>query len=136
MKLAGRRTLIVLAVTAVVALGIWRVLPTPISTDLSQVGQGRPAVVLAYENFSLLGGEALTRLNAIRGEYEDRVVFALADLGTPIGQAFANRYALQDGLAVVLAADGSVHSTGTVPTDPQALRARLDGALVPARPRS
>jgi hypothetical protein len=136
MNLAGRRTLIVLAVTAVVALGIWRLLPTPISTDLSQVGQGRPAVVLAYENFSPLGGEALTRLNAVRGEYEDRVVFALADLGTPNGQAFANRYALRDGLAVVLAADGAVHSTGAVPADPQALRARLDGALVPARPRS
>jgi hypothetical protein len=119
----------ILAVVALVFVTGWMLMPTPISTDLSQVGQGRPAVVLAYENFSPSGGEALTRINAVRGDYEDRIVFALADLGTPDGQAFANRYALHDALAVVLTADGAVHSRGAVPADPRALRARLDGVL-------
>lgn len=130
MRIARRRTLIVLAAVALVLAGGWSFMPSPISTDLSRVAQGRPSVVLAYENFSLLGGEALARINAIRGEYEDRIVFALADLGTPQGRAFANRYALHDGLVVVLATDGAVYSTGAVPADRQALRAQLDGVLL------
>ncbi|HEY5720622.1 MAG TPA: hypothetical protein VIW02_09595 [Gammaproteobacteria bacterium] len=130
MSSARSRTLIVLGVVALTVLVGWSLMPAPISTDLSQVGQGRPSVVLAYENFSPVGGAALGRINALRGEYGDRVVFALADLGTPQGQAFANRYGLHDGLAVVLATDGTVHSRGAVPAEPQALRARLDGVLV------
>jgi hypothetical protein len=136
MNVAGRRILFALSILALLMLGGWLLMPKPISTDLSQVGQGRPAVVLAYENFSPTGGEALARLNNLRGEYEGRMVFALADLGTPQGRAFANRYALHDGLAVILTADGKVHSSGVVPVDPQALRARLDGVLVSATSRS
>ena len=131
MNVGRRITLSLLALAALAVIGGWAVLPDPLSTDLSRVGQGRPAIVLAYENFSPTGGEALTRINAVRGDYDDRVVFALADLGTPQGQAFANRYGLHDALAVVLTADGAVHSRGIVPADPQALRARLDGVLVP-----
>ena len=131
MNVARRITLSVLALAALAVIGGWAFLPDPMSTDLSRVGQGRPSVVLAYENFSPSGGEALTRINAVRGDYEERIVFALADLGTPQGQAFANRYGLHDGLAVVLTADGQVHSRGGVPADPQALRARLDGVLRP-----
>mgnify|MGYP000538382608 CR=1 FL=1 len=33
----------------------------PMSTDLSTVGQGKPALVLVYENFSPSSGEALDR---------------------------------------------------------------------------
>ena len=49
----------ILAVVALVVVSGWMIMPTPISTDLSQVGQGRPAMVLAYENFSPNGGEDL-----------------------------------------------------------------------------
>ena len=135
MSKAVRRTLIVLAVAALVVVTGWSIMPTPISTDLSQVGQGRPALVLAYDNFSPSGGEALTRVNALRGEYEDRMVFALADLGAPHGQAFANRHGLRDALAVVLTADGAIHSRGVVPADPRQLRERLDGVLASTQPQ-
>ena len=134
MRKAVRRTLGVLAVAVLVVVVGWIIMPTPISTDLSQVGQGQPALVLGYENFSPSGGEALTRINAVRAEYEDRIVFALADLGTPQGQAFAARYALRDAVAVVLTADGVVHSKGAVPADPRRLRERLDGVLASMRP--
>ena len=135
MKAAGRRTLIVLSMVGLMVLGGWLLMPKPISTDLTKVGQGRPSVVLAYENFSPTGGEALTRLNHIRSEYKGRIVFALADLGTPQGRAFANQFALHDGLAVVLTPNGEVHSSGAVPANPQALRTRLDGVLVQANSR-
>ena len=126
------KTLTLLAVMAVaVVIGLMQ-LPSPMGTDLSRVGQGQPSVVLAFENYSPRGSEALTRLNAVREEYEDQMVFVLADLGTPQGQAFANRHGLRDGQTMMLAADGTAVSKGSVPADAQVLRARLEGLLTGA----
>jgi hypothetical protein len=129
MKKRLRLTLTVLAVVVVALALVAMRLPTPMGTDLSLVGQGKPAVVLAYENYSPVGGDALARLNAVRAEYEGRMVFVLADLGTSQGRAFASRYNLHDGLVAVLAADGTPLTMTGVPADPQVLRARLDGVL-------
>ncbi len=45
---------------ALVAIGYFALMGAgkPISTDLSVIGQGKPALVLAYENYSPAGGEA------------------------------------------------------------------------------
>jgi hypothetical protein len=102
---------------------------TPIGTDLSVVGKGRPAVVLAYENFTPAGAEGLDRLRAVRPDYEDRVAFVVADLGTPAGRAFATRHNLQNGMAVFLGPNGEpVRMTGSVSNE-QGLRAQLDRVL-------
>jgi len=79
----------------------------PIGTDLSVIGQGKPAFVLAYVNHSPTGGEALNRLRKVRGDYDSRLDFVVADLGTPQGQQFAERHRLLDGQAVFLAGDGT-----------------------------
>lgn len=101
----------------------------PISADLSVIGKGKPALVLAYENFSMEGGEALERLRQIRGDYESRVDFVVADLGTPQGQAFAQRYRLIDGSAVFLDKDGTPLKVTFIPVDEQALREQLEHQL-------
>jgi hypothetical protein len=41
-----------------------------ISSDLSVIGQGKPALVLAYENYSPAGGEALNRLRQVKSDYD------------------------------------------------------------------
>jgi hypothetical protein len=64
----------------------------PISTDLSIVGQGKPALVLVYENYSPASADALKRLNQVRSDYAASLEFVIADLGVPQGHAFANRY--------------------------------------------
>ena len=45
----------------------------PISTDLSIIGQGKPVLVLAYENFSPDGGDALNRLRRFRNAARARL---------------------------------------------------------------
>ena len=98
----------------------------PIGTDLSVVGQGKPALVLAYENFSPTGGDALNRLRNVRGDYDSRLHFVVADLGTPQGRAFANRYQLVDGMAIFLKQDGQPLGVTTISADENVLRRDLE----------
>ena len=101
----------------------------PVSMDLSLVGQGKPSLVLAYENFSPTGGAALEQLRKVRGDYESRLVFIVADQGTPQGRQFALRYGLVDGQAMLLNGQASPLAAFLIPSDTTALRARLDTEL-------
>tara|TARA_R110002167_G_scaffold64899_5_gene183494 strand:- start:888 stop:1292 length:405 start_codon:yes stop_codon:yes gene_type:complete len=101
----------------------------PMSADLSVVGQGRPSLVLGFESYSPTGGDALNRLNLIRGDYEDRMVFVVADLGTPQGQAFARQHNLRDGVAIFVSPDGKPGKIDTIPADEKLLRRQLDSKL-------
>jgi hypothetical protein len=127
------KTIAVTAATlvALVALGYLLTMGVgkPISTDLSVIGQGKPVLVLAYENFSPTGGEALNRLRQVRSDYDSRLDFVVADLGTPQGRAFANRYQLVDGQAVFLKQDGQPLQITSIPADERELRRRLESKL-------
>ena len=101
----------------------------PISTDLSVIGQGKAALVLAYDNFSPTGGDALNRLRQVRNDYDSRLDFVVADLGTPQGKSFANRYQLADGQAVFLKPDGQPLLVTSIPADERELRSRLESKL-------
>lgn len=116
---------------ALVALGylLTMGIGKPIGTDLSVIGQGKPVLVLAYENFSPDGGEALNRLRQVRSDFDSRLDFVVADLGTPQGQAFASRYHLANGQAVFLKQDGQPLRVTSIPADEQELRRRLESKL-------
>ena len=101
----------------------------PLSTDLSIVGQGKPALVLAYENYSPAGGEALNRLRKVRSDFDSRLDFAVADLGTPQGRAFAERFQLGDGHAVFLMQDGQPLTVTGIAADEQELRSLLESMM-------
>lgn len=121
-----------LSVLVIFSVGYYLLVGTggPVSTNLALVGQGKPAFVLAYENFSPSAGEALNRLRKVRGDYEDRMHFIVADMGTPDGRAFVERYQLNNGLAVFLAADGEALQVTEIAVDEQELRSRLDAKLL------
>ena len=101
----------------------------PISTDLSAIGQGKPALVLAFENFSPAGQDAMSRLNEVRSQYDSRLEFIVADLGVPQGKAFAERHQLSNGQAMFMLPDGSPLRAMHIPAEAQALRSLLDGKL-------
>ena len=124
-------TVIAASLVAIVALGyfVTKGVVKPVSTDLSVIGQGKPALVLAYENFSPASSEALDHLRQVRSEYEPHLHFVVADLGTPRGRAFANRFGLTDGQAVFLKADGQPVVIIRIPGDERELRTRLDHEL-------
>jgi hypothetical protein len=119
------------SIVALAAVGYFVTLSVlkPISTDLSVIGQGSPVLVLAYENFSPSGGEALERLRKIRAEYEPRIQFRVADLGTPAGRAFARQFGVGDAQTVFLKPDGQLLLVSGVPQDEGELRSLLDYKL-------
>lgn len=126
----------VLAVTAAclaaaVAIGFVLTMGTgkPIGTDLSVIGRGKPTLVLAYENYSPAGGEALNRLREIRSDYDSRLEFVVADMGTPAGHLFSERYQVFDGQAVFLKQDGQLLQVTRIPADKQELRGLLESNL-------
>lgn len=116
---------------ALVALGYLLIMGIgkPISTDLSVIGQGKPVLVLAYDNFSPTGGDALNRLRQVRNDYDSRLDFVVADMGTPQGRAFADRYQLVDGQALFLKQDGQPLQIISIPADERELRSRLESKL-------
>ncbi len=127
-----KRISIPFVVIVVLSAGIFIITQSmimPMSTDLSVIGQGKPSLVLGVESYSPTGGSALNRLNAVRGDYEDRMVFVVSDLGTPQGQTFARQYNLQDGVAIFLSPDGKPVRIATIPADEQLLRQQLDSKL-------
>ena len=128
-----KRILAVTAASFLVLVGVGYLLiigvGKPISTDLSVIGRGKPALVLAYDNFSPTGGNALNILRQVRDDYDSRLVFLVADLGTPQGKSFANRYQLKDGQAAFLRANGQLLQVMGIPADERELRNRLESRL-------
>lgn len=119
----------VMIVIALAWLAMDRLIGRPISTDLSRVGQGQPALVLAFENYSPAGMGAMDLLNQIRPDYEPDVEFLVADLGTPDGGAFASRFGLPNGVAVLLDGHGRPIQVYPVTDDVSELRRSLDEVL-------
>jgi hypothetical protein len=96
------------------------------STDLSRIGQGTPALVVARDSNYLAGAEVMDLINIIRPEYEGRVEFLAAHLGHPDGQDFARRHDMEDAVVVVFGADGSPAARLVIPQTAEELRAALD----------
>ena len=101
----------------------------PMKSDLSVIGQGQPALVLAHENYSPSSGAALNQLNRIKKDYQQVMAFAVADLGTPKGMAFARQHSLVNGSAVFLSAEGKPLRITKLSNNEQALREMLDEQL-------
>lgn len=99
--------LIYLAIVGLVGVLIWRALPAgPYSTDLSRIGQGRPAMVLAYDIQSMGGMEVMAMMDTLRPQYEDRIDFLVAPLGAPHGRAFGERHDAVNGTVVLFSPAG------------------------------
>lgn len=122
--------LIYLAITGFVLALVWSQLPrSPYSTDLARIGQGQPALVLAYDIQSMGGMAVMAMMDDLRGEYAERVHFLVAPLGAPNGHAFGQRFDAINGTVVLFSASGAAVSTVHWPENTAALQKALDGLL-------
>jgi hypothetical protein len=125
-----RKWLIYLAITTGVLALVWSQLPrSPYSTDLSRIGQGQPAMVLAYDNQSL---GVMGMMDDLRDQYADRIAFLVAPLGAPKGQAFGRQFGLDNGSVVLFSPQGVAVNTVHLPADTAALKLALDNLLARA----
>ncbi len=122
--------LIYLFITGLVAVLIWSQLPRgPYSTDLSRIGQGRPAMVLAYDINSMGGMEVMAMMDTLRPAYQERIHFLVAPLGAPEGFAFGERHDAVNGTVVLFSAAGVAVHAMRQPANTAELQRALDGLL-------
>ena len=125
-----RKWLITLAITAVVLALVWSQPPrSPYSTELTRIGQGQPALVLAYDIQSMGGMEVMAMMDELRGEYADRVEFLVAPLGAPNGRAFGQQHDAVNGTVVLFLASGAAVDKMHLPANTEALQQALEGLL-------
>ncbi len=102
-----RRRLLHLVAWAALGGFIWSQLPDgAYPTDLSRIGAGRPAVVLAHDSNFAGGMAVMELLNTIRDDYGGQVEFLVAHLGMADAREFASRHAARDGTVLLFTADG------------------------------
>jgi hypothetical protein len=118
-------------VGAVGALAWSRIPDGAYPTDLSRIGVDRPAVVLAFDANYTGGMEVMEMMNSVRGEFETRVEFLVANMAAADGSRFAQAHAIGDGSVLVFAADGSKRATLVRPADQEALRHAISEAIRP-----
>lgn len=124
------KLLLTLAVGGLAGALLWGLLPgRGFDTNLGRIGQGQPALVLAFENYAPAGSESMALLDKVRDDYAQRVEFLVADLGTPAGRTFAGRHGLRDGMVILLDGGGRPLEGGLLPDSESALRASLDRHL-------
>jgi hypothetical protein len=115
----------------IVAVGalIWSQLPrAAYSTDLTRIGKGRPALVLAYDIQSMGGMTGMGLLDNLRGEYGDRLEFLVAELGVPVGRDFAQQFGAINGTVTLLSGDGTHLRTIHPPIAADMLRQAVEEA--------
>lgn len=124
------KLLLSLVVAAGIGALLWGLLPgRGFDTDLRRVGQGQPALVLAFENYAPAGSESMALLGKVRDDYAGRLAFFVADLGTPMGRDFASRHGLRDGMVILLDGSGRPAEAPHLPDSESELRASLDRHL-------
>lgn len=123
------KLLITIAVVAGASTLIWTQLPRGhFSTDLTLIGQGQPALVMARDIAYLEGAEVMDRMNAIRDDYAD-VLFLVAHLGRPEGREFARRFEARDATVILFDAQGQALAILRAPPSAQVIRQALDTHL-------
>ncbi|MCG6118631.1 MAG: hypothetical protein MEQ07_10645 [Aquimonas sp.] len=110
----GLKILLALPVLAATLVLMVLLLPRgAVGTDLSRIGQGQGSLVLVFENHSPVSMDTLSLLKIAQRERED-LVFLVADIGTPEGQAFRQRHAAFSGQLLGFDAGGQRISAGYV----------------------
>lgn len=129
--MSRKATVWVVSVTLIVIVGglLYSFSGRVISTDLSVVGQGQPAAVLAFESYSPQGMQAMDQINIIRDDFEDRLLFRIASIGSPDGDRFVATHGIRDGILVVLGGNGEVLDMWGVVDDADTLARKLNAAL-------
>ena len=116
-------TFTLILLIAVVAVSL---LPRGFSEDTSLIGKGTNTLVLIHDNNILQSGETMAIMNEVRDEYTDRLEFIVADIKTPAGKTFADKYGLQPTALVFFSANGDNLLTLYSPLTGESLRQKLN----------
>lgn len=127
------KPVITLLCLIVIATVLWQLLPkAAFSSDITQLGQGRPGLVMLRE-VGFVGGErVLERMQNLYPEFEQDMVFLLVHTGNPVGINFANEHNVSDGGVVIFSAQGEALASLHNPASEDVLRRFIVDTLATA----
>jgi len=125
----GKWLIYIIIFSAVGALIVKQLPSGAYPTDLTRVGQGKPALVLVYDVNTANGMHVMELLKDLRLEYADRVEFLVANLGLPEGRSFAQHYKVGSGSVFMFKRDGELMRTIRKPESTAALQQALDEVI-------
>lgn len=93
-----------------------------VSHDLSVVGNGTPTVVQVHDTSCRLCQSLRGNVDSVKGEFEDRIQFRIADIHTPAGAAFARRYDVPHVTLLLFDGEGELVTVLSGVREPDSLR--------------
>ncbi len=95
-----RNLLIILLAATGIMLFAWSMLPPGYHSDTTQIGQGRPAIVLIYDGNNAASDAFVEHFNQVRERFQPEVEFILVDINAPGGAQFASANAVSTASAL------------------------------------
>lgn len=115
----------IVAVVAFLGLAV-AMLPKGFSSDTSIIGKGSNVAVLAHNKDSVQSLNVMDYMNKVRGEYEGRIEFVVADFNTPQGSSFIQSQRVDMDSLLLFSPEGKRLQVVTNIKSVAALRAALD----------
>lgn len=103
-----RRVAITVGMLSALAAAVWCLLPQPYPSDLSRIGQGRPALVLVYDSDLVVSGDQAAELDAARDALQPDVEVLVADTGRPDAARFVAQHGARPGMLLHFDAEGAL----------------------------
>ncbi len=117
-----------LVLVAFVAM-MWAAFPPSYGTDLSLIGQGKPAIVLIFDKENVASMDLMEEFNQIRDDYEGKIEFLVADVGTAVGEQFSSAHNMGSASAVYFMGGGEKVIAFYGPQDRAVLRDSISQAF-------
>lgn len=124
-----RRGALIIALILVAAGILISLLPRGYSRDLSQIGKAGNVVVQIHDHNQVSSQLFMDALNTLRGDYEGRVTFLVADVYTAEGKDFAAKMGTTSAALILFAPDGEKLSALYGQQDVATIKKALDQAF-------
>ncbi len=108
---------------------MWAAFPPSYGTDLSLIGQGKPAIVLIFDKENVASMDLMEEFNQIRDDYEGKIEFLVADVGTAVGEQFSSAHNMGSASAVYFMGGGEKVIAFYGPQDRAVLRDSISQAF-------
>ena len=100
-----------------------------VTHDLSVIGNGVPTVIQVHDTGCQLCQKLRDNVNAVKGEFSDRIQFRIADIHTAEGRALASRYDVSHVTLLLFDGQGELVKTLHGVREPESLRPSFERLL-------
>ncbi len=121
--------LFITATVIVLLIVMWHQLPRPYSTDLNQIGQGKPALVLAHDDHLVNSDQQMAAMDNVREGLERHAILLVANMREARGATFARKHDADAATVLIFSAEGELLARIRGPVDGATLRQHVAAVL-------